>query len=1004
MNRPAKSLAVFVLLFAAIGAAGWWFLNDGTAPQIEKARAESSRSSRAEAPLAATAEPAEAARTAAERSAEKPQDDAAPAEVAADVPTADHLSGIVVDRNGRPIVGAKVSFGPVEGAFFGRRRGRGVRLSSLSPGDGGATLTAVETRSGTDGAFLLKNVARVESLVLRVDHPDFVVYTRNDLIVPSSGMELGRIVLEPGATVTGQVFGPGGAKLAGAEVSLRDAPDDESPMKFLQLAFGPRGVRTAVSDEAGRFRLTGMPPGRAEVVATSEGLCEAVSPTVELLAMQEFGGIVLHLERGDTIRGVVRDSAGKAVAGANVNANSADGFRRLNLLALGQQGAVTDVEGRFSLAGLTRGVYEVGVDATGYAPRSLAGIDSAVSAPLEITLGASAHVAGTVRLRGSSERVKRVEVQLVPWFGDDNAIPGFEIPDAKNAATDDGAFLVADVDPGQYRIAARGAGTTRAYSSPITVEEGTSVDGVEIEVERGALLSGRVVDGATGAPVAGADVTCFTAGDDEPAPLAVPGMHNVHISTRIGRGGPFSFSPDRQSVGRAKSDSEGHFEIGNLGAGRFVLDVSHPEFATARSDEFAVAAAENRQGADVRLGRGGTVEGNVVGIDGNSRAGDRIDVESKSVAGVSRSAVSDADGWYRIEHVPAGEAIANRTESDDEGSGAAMIFRAVVVGGDAEKESGKRIVVEEGQTLRVDFSQVEKPYVEGVVTCSEGVVAGALVSAMPDGNGGLPFFFGAQKEVSTGTDGGFRLTDLDPGSWRVSVRHPQGLVPTTATVTLASGSPVRQDFFLEGGVVEGDVVAQKDHAQVQGATVTLERVQEGDDSASAIRGDVSFVFATGGPAGRRGGMARSIRFGGDAGTRVTTDRAGHFRVPWVPAGKYRVSANHDGFLGSQSDVIELPANGRVDGVTVALPPAAKLRVKLLSKSSGEALSSCRVQLESEDGNSHFGFTDAEGIATFESLQPGTWTATGKRSWNDAEGSSRSVTCAAEKTAEITIDL
>ena len=87
-----------------------------------------------------------------------------------------------------------------------------------------------------------------------------------------------------------------------------------------------------------------------------------------------------------------------------------------------------------------------------------------------------------------------------------------------------------------------------------------------------------------------------------------------------------------------------------------------------------------------------------------------------------------------------------------------------------------------------------------------------------------------------------------------------------------------------------------------------------------------------------------------------------------------------------------------------LTPAAKLVVHLRSKATGEVLSSCPVQLESDDHDSQFGMTDAEGIARFDSLKPGGWKATGKRSWNDSEGQESSVTCEAELTAEITIDL
>ena len=1003
MKNGPKGIALLVLALGVVTAFAISFLNDGDdSTRVGSARAESMEAAPPDPAVAAPASAAAAASPAAERAAESGSGAPGPAETTPRHPTADHLSGVVVDANGRPVAGAAVSFGPPEGLFFNRRAPRGgivtSRSGAIPPPD------PVRTRSGADGSFRMTQVPRVENLGLRVDHPDFVIYTRNDLIVPSGGMDLGRIALTAGGTVSGEVFGPDGAKLAGAEVSLRDPPDDEAPIRIFGFDFSGRGGRRATTDADGRFRLAGMPAGRALVAATAEGLCEATSPAVEVVALQEVGGIVLRLERGHTLSGIVRDGGGRPLAGAAVNAATGDAFRRMAAFVRGRPDAVTGDDGCFTLAGLEPGVYEVTASADGYAPKSVAGVDSAARAPLEITLGESARIAGTVRIKGSGELARAVQVQLVPYWGENVPAPALDAPDAKNEATADGAFLIADVDPGQYRVAARGEGTTRAFSAPITVEEGRSLENLEIEVERGAVLAGRVVDAATGAPIEDAEIACFTQVAAPSGPLdriaATPGRR-ISVTSRIGGIGRLGFDPDRHNVGRTRTDAEGRFQVPHLSAGIYVIDAGHADYATARSEPIEVAAADTREAADVALGRGGAVEGIVVGIDGMPRASDRIDVESRSVPGVTRSAVADARGWYRIEHVPAGEAIARRIESDDPVRTPRMVFRAVVIDGQNEPQPGKRIVVEEGETLRVDFSQMEKPYVEGLVTCADGPVAGALVSAMPDQNNGMPMLFGAHKEATTGADGRFRLADLDPGSWRVSVRHPQGLVPTTASVLLEEGRPARQDYFLEGGVVEGTVTALAGRARLEGATVALDRVRAESGASTYMQSEVMIAFATG---GRRGGAMQQLRFGNDPGARVSTDRDGRFRVPWVPAGKYRVSVTRPGYVETRSEEIEIAPNGHVDHVDVAMPSAATLLVHMRSKADGSILSGSPVQLEHESGESRFGTTDAEGIARFESLQPGAWTATGRRSWSDSDGRKSTVTCEAERVAEITIDV
>jgi protocatechuate 3,4-dioxygenase beta subunit len=1006
MKSGAKGLLVFAVL-ALVAGLGWWLLQgEGGALKLEPRGAGGSQLASGE--LGAPAGASDATRLAAERAKEAPANSLpAPAEPAANVPLADFLAGVVVDPNGRPIAGAEVSFGPQE-AFNFNRRGR-FALSFGRPSDGRAP--SIQAKTGDDGAFRLANVARVEGMSLKVDHADYVVYTRGDLILPKSGMELGRITLQPGAIVTGQVFGPGGAKLAGAEVSLRDAPEESRrPGAFFGMGFGPRGTRVTKTDAEGRFRLSGMPAGPALVLATSEGLCEAESAPVTLVALQETGGVVLRLERGDTLTGIVRDGGGKPIAEANVDAwnEAVNDFRRF---AGGGLRAKTGSDGRFSIPGVERGRYSVMAEAPGFAPATAQGVDSGAGAPVELKLGASAHVAGLVRVKGSGELAKNVKVQLLPYWGENNAISlPFDVPDSENQSTGDGSFLIKDVDPGQYRVQARGDGTTRALSAPITIDDDTNIDDLSIEVERGAVLTGRVVDAATGAPLEGVDVACYAQSEQQPPPTAaaVPGApRNLSVRTsRVSmRGGARvdAYDPTRRRVGAAKSDADGRFEIQHLAAGSYVLDATHADYATTRSSSETVAAAESKRAGDVALGRGGSVEGNVVGIDGQPRAGDRVDVESKSVPGVTRSAVADANGWYHVDHVPAGDALARRNESDGGGPGG-FVYRAVIEG-EEEPEQGKRIEVAEGETVRVDFSQMDKPFVEGTVSCADGPVAGALVTARPAGEpGGMGFFGGPRKEATTGPDGRFRLADLDPGSWTISARHPQGLVPTTASVKLDPGVPGRQDFFLDGGVVEGDVLAQKDKAKVSGATISLERVREsGEDGNDLVMGDMVISFA----AGRRGrGGGQVMRFGGPGGadSRVTSDRDGHFRIPWVPAGKYRVTASHDGFLDTRSEEIEVTPSGHVNGADVALPPAARLRVKLRSKETGEALANCPVHLSTPEGDSSFAISDSEGIAHFDRLKPATWTASGQKSWNDRDARTQSVTCEAERTAEITIDM
>jgi len=1027
MSNAAKGLGL-LLLVVAVALGGWWLMADHSPAPIVALKGAGGGNARGEGDFATPA-PVDAARAdglAAERATDAaPAVEAPVAAPTSTLPTAEFLTGVVVDTQGRPVAGADVRWGwPEFGALNraraardarggrGRRGGRGpfMRLGQLDA----AQVAPNVVKSGADGTFRLPNVTRADGLELRVDHPDYVVLARSDLVLPTAGLDVGRLTLEPGGTVVGFVYGPGGAKQVGATVTLADAPDDDNNRGFFRFSFGDRGMRHATTDEEGRFRLTGMPPGKAVVEATAEGLCDATSSPIEVVARQVAGEVVLHLERGFELKGVVKDAAGKPVDGAEIHATDRNDFARM-MRSGGEPDAISDEQGRYLISGLKAGVYDVSASAEGHARAEHPNIDPAQVATLDITLGATLHVAGRVVLKGSSETPTAVKVQLVPHFGDDNnmAMPFFDMDDAENVAKEDGRFQVEGIEPGDYRVVARAAGTTRGRSAPIKIEAGKSIDDVVVEVERGAIVEGRILD-PSGAPVANADVRAF-----EPTPPpgndpngAVSFTAGMRIGGRGFRPGRMGFD-GRRNAGRAKSDADGRYAIEHLAAGRFELEVSHADFATQRTDATEVAAAERKGGVDVRLGRGGTVEGTIVGIDGSPRASDRVHVQSKSVANVRLDAVSDANGYYRVDHVPAGEAIVSREEPEENRRGGGD-FVFVMAGGAAEEEQGKSVLVEEEKTARVDFSQVEKPVLEGIVTCADGPVAGATVSASPNAGGGneLRGFFGGgnRKEATTGADGRYRIADLDAGKWRVSVRHPQGLVPTTAEVTLQDRGTARQDFALEGGVIAGVATELGGKAGIEGASVRLEAVASqdgGGGGAPVVMGEMAISLSPG-----RGTRGRTMRFGGgDPGARVTTARDGSFRIPWVPAGKYKINVSHDGHLAASSEPFDVAANGNVDGVKVELPPAARLKVHVRSKQTGQPVEGSVLQLTMEPEGRDFGYTDGDGVASFESLKPGTWSIQPRDGFRGGRGNDdaaaappTTVTCEAGKLAEITIDV
>lgn len=1016
MSSAAKGMAGLVVALALIASVAFWILRDDSGSGLLSSGGRKS-SSHDEAPLSAaeTAKKSEAQR-AAEAKPTLPAPETAESALPAGTPVADYLAGVVVDHDGQPVANAEISFAA---ASIGPRT-RGGKNLRIRPGlvKEGPEIPATLGKTGADGSFKLVHVPREDGFDLTVDHPDYVYLRKSGIVLPSKGLDVGRITLEAGGAVSGTIYGPGGAKLASAEVWLDDAPDttnNNGSFPFRMFGFGQsRGERKATTDEQGRFRLPGMPPGKCVVVAKSSECPEGESGAIELKAHEELGNVDVTLEKGDRITGTVKGPDGKPVAAAEMHVNGAASGQGRNMMRFGgrrnpfEPDTTTDAQGHFEVKALKHGSYNVSVDAKGFAVKEVDNVDSSATTPLEISLTAGTHLAGTVHIKDSPELPKNVKVQLTPVWGDVPPPPSLDFPDADNVATQDGAFVIADVEPGKYRVVARGDETTRGSSETIEVVDGQSLDNVEVTVERGALVVGKVVDAATGAPVAGADVQAETIPQDDGS-----GGNSKRVSVQIfggprGAGRRFAGNGARQTVGRAKSDAEGKYELKGLPAGQFTIDARHADYAALRSAPLDVKTAEAKDNVDLRLLKGGTIEGTVTGLDGKPRTGDRIDVSSTTVEGVTLNALSDANGNYRVEHVPAGDGVVTRAEPETGGSGR-PVFRMAFAGAGGQEDPGKPFTMKEGDLVRIDFAQQEKPWVEGVVRSVEGPVAGATVQALPGDGGGRRggFFGGDQKTATTAADGSYRIADLDPGSYRISVRHPQGIVPVQQSVELKSGEPVRQDFFLEGGVIEGSVAIQKNHAPLEGALVTIEKVKDdaaGQDATQSIQTAFTVSFSPGGR-GRRGNGFQSFTFGGDSGRQqVMTDATGHFRVPWVPSGKWKVSASHTGFLAATSDPVELAANAKVEGVRLELPPAAQLIVHLKSKGTGMPMANAPVELSTEEGGHDFRMTDEDGAATFESLKPGTWTVSGRKGFNQSNDAvKKTVEAPADRTTEVTID-
>jgi hypothetical protein len=207
---------------------------------------------------------------------------------------------------------------------------------------------------------------------------------------------------------------------SGVSGSIRFSQSDRPVANAVVSIDGATNV--AVTDSAGAFLISPMPPGRYKVIATDTAFSRYLKPRTSTqlvdVRLAALTPTLLHLDPPDTIRiratliaaeskqrtvvGIVTDTGNQPVKGADIRVR-------------GLTTVVTDAAGRFQLTGAPRDPILIEARRLGFAPMSVAlgsGGDTAVTLMLAPVTQALAAVNVTERklssgnLRGFDERMR----------------------------------------------------------------------------------------------------------------------------------------------------------------------------------------------------------------------------------------------------------------------------------------------------------------------------------------------------------------------------------------------------------------------------------------------------------------------------------------------------------------------------------------------------------------------------------------------------------------------
>jgi protocatechuate 3,4-dioxygenase beta subunit len=245
------------------------------------------------------------------------------------------------------------------------------------------------------------------------------------------------------------------------------------------------GTRTTTTDATGEYNIANMPPGTYQVTASKSGyesssLTVTVSAEITAVANLSLTRIIV----AGAITGTVNDAEdGSPVAGATVS----DGIRT----------TTTDSTGKYTIADVPPGTYQVTASKSGYESSSL-------------TVTVSEENSAVANLSLNKIVILGTIAGTVTDTEDGSPIVGAKVTDGTRTTTTDstGKYTIANVPPGTYQVTASKAGYHSSSLTVTVLSGGTAVANFSLnEVIVPGSITGSVIDAEDGSPIVGATVS-----------------------------------------------------------------------------------------------------------------------------------------------------------------------------------------------------------------------------------------------------------------------------------------------------------------------------------------------------------------------------------------------------------------------------------------------------------------------------------------------------------------
>jgi len=614
--------------------------------------------------------------------------------------------------------------------------------------------------------------------------------------------------------------------------------------------------RDAPWAKSGRVSFS-LKPGKYVIRGQASGY-QTSTQVVTLVKDQQPLNLVFALERGNTIRGFVRDKQGAGIAGARVfafkeladpDADMETILRRITELPdytnTIHSETTSAADGSFELEGLENFWYTIRAVAPAFTPGEVLGVRAPANRPIEIVLEEGGLLAGAV----SDESGNPVAGARVMAFPELEGAGLFEIILSKARPPVEEFTTGAD---GRYSLEALGAGL---YNFLVIAPMFQEHQELKLRVQTGknpdknyTLKAGMGIEGYVRGP------------DDKP----IEGARIRANAVGLGANRPRDQIRIEMKENDPVTDSGGYFKFDTLVDARYMLLVFHDDYESLQKKD----VRPNGDPIEIRLQYGAIVRGRVI----DSETGQPIpgaQLSGSDLANLRKEATTDTNGEFILS-----------------GLGSTRRPINVYVRADGYARDKRQVTVRRNKEYEENFELQATAMVEGIVVDSnDRPLPGAHIEVRPSESASATMRVLGNGQ--TESDGRFAIDNVEPGeALRVRVKLNAYLETYSADFALTSGTSadIGKIRLALGGEVKGSIVDTE--GRPLGGVWIEARPEGGTD------------------------LTR--------GSSVQSDPSGNFLVRGLKAGNYDFIAKSKGFVDTEQKGIAVQESFQTTGVKIVL--------------------------------------------------------------------------------------